>query len=173
MAGIVEDTLTAYLDKLAKVFEENKPELARKFTKGVVGEYQNPESGFIAPLMSTTFNPYLYTSAQMVNKWVIDQEEFITTVEVLYSGLGLHSIFPAGRARVWWEFATKDTWGKKDPFKRELARDYSYFQETGIDKLAKSDDAKHQGAIQTGLSQVNETALVEVEEYLNYLIDNP
>ena len=82
--------------------------------------------------------------------------------------MGLHDVFSIGRSKVWWEFATPETWGKP-PEERELGRDYAYFQETGNDKLAKY--AKHKYAITRGIHAVDETALAEVEEYLNYIID--
>lgn len=164
----VQDNLTDYLDKLKTHFEKNKIILNEEFTRAVVGDYLNPNSGHIAKYMSTNFNPYLFTSGQDEHYWKFMSEEGMSSIEVLYSGMRLHDRYPVGKARVWWEFAENPSVPKNQ---RRLARDYAWYQETGEDKIAMPDDAKHTGAIAKGLAEVSQKDLKNVNEYLMNIME--
>lgn len=165
----VQDTLTEYLDKLKSHFNANKVTLNEVFAEAVVGDsWMNPRSGHIAKYMSTNFNPYLFASGQDKGYWKFMSEEGISSIEVMYSGMHLHEQYPVGKARVWWEFA-EDTSAPKN--QRKLARDYAWYQETGEDKIAMPEDARHKGAIAKGLAEVSQKDLKKTEEYFMRIME--
>jgi hypothetical protein len=156
----VEDTVSEYLEKLEQGFKDAKPLLNQSFAEEIVGSYGGTNSGHIAPLMSTTFNPYLYMSGQDQSKWKYTENEGSSTITVLYSGMGLNEMY--SRPKVWSEFG--------DKFEGVLERDYAYYQETGRDPIAKKEDAKHIGAIARGLQASNQKDLKKVSSYLETLM---
>jgi len=162
----VDDNFTKYLEELEKNFEASKGTLVEAFTRAIVGNYGSPISGHIAEFMSQTFNPYLFTSGQDEHYWQLETSKDKSVIEVLYSGMHLHDVYPPGKARVWWEFGKYGIGGNKDV----LERDYAYYQETGHDKLAKPGDAKHTGAIEHGLSLSNQKDLEKTADYFNEIL---
>ena len=170
-----KDDLSAYLDRISQSFEEHKVTLNYEFARGVVGT-GGYASGFIAPLMSKKWNLYLLTTGADTGYWLYSSEKGLTSIEVLYTGKDIHEKWAGGMGfsdswkGIWWEFATRDTRGLP-PESRELERDYSYFQETGKDKLAKKSQAKHKGAIRRGLHNVDDTALKEVMVDINRILN--
>lgn len=165
----IQDNLTKYFEELQMNFESSKPALNEAFAESIVGKYGSPVSGHIAQFMSQTFNPNLFMSGQNPNYWQFESKEGMSILEVLYTGIHLHDKYPVGKAKVWSEFATSDT--KNKPLQeRELARDYAYYQETGIDPIAKSSDAKHKGAIKEGLSLSNQFDLEKTGDYLEHIM---
>lgn len=163
----IEDNLTKYFEELEKNFDTGKSAMTEAFTRSIVGNYGSPISGHIAEFMSQTFNPYLYTSGQDEHYWKLEKSKGKSVIEVLYSGMHLHDVYPPGKARVWWEFGKYGIGGTKDV----LERDYAYYQETGRDKLAKSQDAKHQGAIEHGLLLSNQEDLEKTAKYLKLIME--
>lgn len=162
----VDDNFTKYLEELEKNFDTGKSAMTEAFTRSIVGNYGSPISGHIAEFMSQTFNPYLFTSGQDENYWNLNKSKGKSVIEVLYSGMHLHNVYPPGKARVWWEFGKEGVGGRNDV----LERDYAYYQETGRDKLAKSEDAKHQGAIEYGLLMSSEKDLEKTAHYLELIM---
>lgn len=143
-AIVTEDTFTEYLSYLQTRVEEEKPEMLRKMARRLVGNYDEPDDGFIAPLMSTDFNPNLFLSGQDEEYWEIGEKGDVSVLYVTYTGKRLHDLYAPGQAKVWSEFSV-------DGAKYELERDYAYYQETGHDSIAKSSDAKHKYAIKFGV----------------------
>ncbi|MBO6273020.1 hypothetical protein J6O48_09630 [bacterium] len=151
----VKESLTEYFETIQANMEENKDKQLRIMAKELVGEYDDPDDGYIAPLMSTKFNPNLFLSGQDEDNWRVSHEASqlmgghqASIIEIMYTGLKLYDIYGIDEAKVWWEFA-KDQ--EPDPEERVLERDYAFFQETGIDPIAKPKYAKHKGAIATGV----------------------
>lgn len=168
-----QENLTKYFNKLEKHFNSHKDNLSYAFTRKVVGAYGNPNT-HIARHMSTNFNPYLFMSGQDEHYWKFDDTEEFATMEVLYSGKHIHDKYPVGKARIWWEFATKDT-RSKPATDRVLEKDYAEFQETGDSSAANypidPNDAKHKYAIDKGLSEVSQKDLKDVGTYLMNLME--
>lgn len=154
----VEENLTDYFEELLQHFNSHKDTLNYAFTREIVGNYGSV-NGKIARLMSTTFNPHLYTSGQNEDLWKHMVDEGMSIIEIMYTGRYLHEEYPIGKAKVWWEFADKNNQNK-------LGRDYSWYQETGEDPIAKSEDAKHKGAISKGLSSATSKDLNKTAQYM-------
>ena len=169
----IQDNLTEYFDELEKHFNSHKDNLSYSFSRKVVGAYGNPNTP-IARHMSTKFNPYLFMSGQDEHYWDFTDNGEIATMEVLYSGKHLHDKYPVGKAKVWWEFATKST-RNKPATDRVLEKDYAEFQETGDDSAANypvdPNDAKHKYAIDKGLSTINQKHLKDVGTDLMTLME--
>lgn len=144
----VTDSLTEYFETIQANMNENLEEQLRVMARRLVGEEENPSDGFIAPEMSTDFNPNLYISGQEEEYWKLSHNSSqlmgghqSSVLEIMYTGMRLHENLGSD-AKVWSEF-TND-YGR-------LGRDYAFYQETGMDPIAKSRDAKHKGAIATGV----------------------
>lgn len=166
-AIVTEDTITEYLDNLQSNYEKQEHTLLEKMATKLVGEYDDETDGFIAPLMSTEFNPNLFLSGQDDAYWDIERGDELSSLEITYTGMRLHSNYT--HPLVWWEFATKASAGEA-PRYRELDRDYAYFQETGKDPVAKSFKAKHKHAIKMGVYAGSWAVREVAAEYLNRLM---
>ena len=142
---ITEDTFTPYLEWLHEEITDKTDDLLKQMARELVGDYGNPNDGFIAPNMSTTFNPNLFISGQEEQYWLLDLGE-VSSLEVIYTGMRL----PRG-SMVWWEFGDKE--------EGIIERDYAFYQETGLDKYAEQEDARHTDAVYRGV--------MESREYLN------
>ena len=166
MFNVKEDTITEYIEELESLFESEKPQLLNTLMREIVG-YSYSFGGYVAPLMSTDFNPFLYSSGQDSSMWHGEIGEGISRLETVYSGMKLHMLH--NKPMVWWEFATPDTVGNQ-PRERKLLRDYAYFQETGIDPIAKSKDAKHKHAIERGFANSESHVIDETAKYINRIM---
>lgn len=166
-ALITEDTTSEYLDRLHKTITEHEVSFAGDIAEEFGGR-MGTHRGHIPKHMSTTFNPYLYRSGADNRYWHVTHTDGLATIEMLYTGERLNQ--ELAKPLVWWEFATKDT-RSKPPRERTLARDYAYFQETGIDEEVPSKFAKHKHAIQKGLSEASEKDLAKPAEYLILLME--
>ena len=160
-ALITEDTTSEYLDKLEQNINDQEVSLAGDLAKEFTGT-GGTGTGHIPKHMSTKFNPNLFMSGADERYWQVSKGD-VTTIEILYTGMRLHEEY--SNPLVWWQFATEDTMGNL-PRERTLERDYAYFQETGIDNVAKPELAKHKHAVQKGLSEASEKDLSKVGEYL-------
>lgn len=160
---VIEDTSTEYLDTLMEEITSNETLLAHDVAKEFTGS-GGTGSGHITKHMSRDFNPFLFRSGADERYWNLSKDDGLTIIEILYSGMRLHEEF--NHPLVWWQFATKETARNSNPRERTLARDYAYFQETGIDSVADESLAKHQGAVQKGLSEASEKDLKKAGEYL-------
>lgn len=143
----VEDSLTEYFNTIQANMDENTDEQLRLMARRLVGEEEDPNDGYIAREMSTGFNPNLYISGQEEDFWNITQNTSqlmgghqSSVLEIIYTGMRLHEN-RGNDAKVWSEFM--NDYGR-------LGRDYAFYQETGLDPIAKSSDAKHKGAIAKG-----------------------
>lgn len=166
MFKIKEDTITDYLNELESLIEEEKPQLLNTLMREVVG-YPYSFGGFVAPLMSTKWNPFLYSSGQDSSMWHGEIGE-VSRLETVYSGMKLHQLFD--KPKVWSEFATPETKNQSDPRKRKLARDYAYFQETGIDPIADPRYAKHKHAVEEGFAASTNHVIAETGKYVERLM---
>lgn len=162
----VKDNLTEYLNKLEEHLEAEKPEMLNTLMREVVG-YPFSKGGFVAPLMSTTFNPFLYSSGQDSSMWQGTIGE-VSRLETVYSGMKLHRFYDT--PKVWWEFSTTTPVTVSGGGKRVLTRDYAYFQETGIDPIAKSKDAKHKHAIERGFNASKSHVISEAGKYVERIM---
>lgn len=167
---VTEDTFSEYLDFVYNSFHENAPKELKREARLLTGDEWDADSGFIAKYMSTTFNPNLYASGQEADYWVVKNKSNphglmggsnVSTLEIYYTGMRLHNNYD-DEARVWWEFAEGQ---EADPTERVLERDYSFYQETGIDPIALPKYAKHTGAIAKGVRESKDTLLTNVSDY--------
>ena len=163
-----QDSISDYFEKLEKLFESEKKEMANTLMRDMVGFPFSPGGGFIAPLMSK-WNPYLYSTGQNSKYWTGKSEGGLTTIEALYTGADFNDFWDKPPKGVWWEFATDET-AHLDPQDRKLERDYAYFQETGRDPIAHSSKARNKGAIEKGIMLSAPKIRSETEQYLSMLI---
>lgn len=166
-AIVTEDTITEYLTNLQSDYEKQEHTILEKMARELVGEYDDKTGGYIAPLMSTKFNPNLFLSGQDEDYWKIEQGDERSTLEIIYTGMRLHDDF--NHPMVWWEFATEDTVSEA-PRYRQLGRDYAYFQETGRDPVAKSFKAKHKYAVKMGVLAGSNAVREVAGDYLMQLM---
>ena len=166
--NISEDSLTEYLMELKQLIQSQRKEIAIALTEELVGT--DGEEGYIGSLMGK-WNPYLYLTGQNRANWVEESEEGMDSIEAIYSGMDIHKFFggepPEG---VWWEFATDET-DSYPPRKRKLARDYAYYQETGIDIRAKPKFARHKHAIEQGTEYATPHLYAQTEKYVAQLME--
>lgn len=165
---IVKNTVSEYLDLIDKNIEENAPKQLKHMAEKLVGEYDDPTGGYIAPLMSTTWNPNMFLSGQDEDYWKILNDDDKHSLTVTYTGLRLYDLYSMDEAKVWWEFAVNQ---EADPQERVLERDYAFFQETGIDRYALPKYAKHKGAVahgvRAGKGEMYEMATKYLENIMN------
>ncbi len=136
----VAESLKEYFETIQRNMDENLDKQLRLMARELVGDEEDPSDGFIAPLMSSKFNPNLYISGQEDEFWQVDFSEGINQIIMVYTGMRLHENYD--NPKVWWEFANE--WGR-------LARDYAYYQETQSDHIAKPEGAKHPFAVERGV----------------------
>ena len=158
---ISNDTFTEYLEYLQKAIVEEQEEILHKMARTMVGETYDDESGFIAPRMSTDFNPNLFISGQEEHYWeFIDKGDF-SQLEIIYTGMRLNQSLGLD-AMVWSEFG--------DKYAHHLERDYAFYQETGNDPIAKPARAKHKYAIQRGVHASQYAVRDTAGEYIESLM---
>lgn len=153
---LVEENVTDGLDALQVRVSENMEHILNEMADVATGKL-NTDDAPIPEGMSLDFNPFLFSSGQMDKNRHAKIEKDQSILDVVYTGMDLqHDFIGLGSyARVWREFARDEDAGMP-PTERTLVRDYAYYQETGIDKLAKPKGAKHQHAIRNGLSEARE-----------------
>lgn len=163
----VEESLTDYFNTIQANMEENIDAQLRLMARALVGEEENPNDGFIARNMSTSFNPNLYISGQEEDYWNISRHTSqlmgghqSSVLEIIYTGMRLHENY-GDDAKVWSEFMNE--YGR-------LGRDYSFFQETGLDPIAKSSDAKHKGAIAKGTRESKDKMFEMTENFVKNIL---
>lgn len=148
---IKEDTITEYFDLISKNIDENAPTQLKKMAEKLTGEYDTHE-GYITQNMAVVkyreFNPNLHLSGQDQDYWEILEENSVHSLTITYTGMRLYDLYDIDEAKVWWEFAENQEGNPRD---RILARDYAFYQETGIDKYALPKYARAKGAIAHGV----------------------
>lgn len=172
---IVEDTITEYLDFISESFKSNSPKELKKQARILTGEYGDEHDGYIAPNMTVArygeFNPNLFMSGQEEEYWNLYANsnphglmggKNSIGIEISYTGARLHQNY-GDEAKVWWEFAEGN---EGNPEERILERDYAFYQETGIDKIARPKDARATGAIATGVHEAKDELLDHSAKYL-------
>lgn len=175
---VSEDSFSEYLDYIYDSFHEHKVDELKRQARILTGEYDTTDA-YIPRNMAVgkynEFNPNLHLSGQEEEYWKISSKSNphnlmggsnLTSLEILYTGMRLHENY-GDDARVWWEFA-KGYEG--DPNERELGRDYAYYQETGIDKVAKPKNARAKGAIAMGVKQGSDEVLKHSKNYLHSIM---
>lgn len=167
----IEENITEYLDIITKNIDENAPQQMKKMARKLTGEFDT-EEGYITQNMAVVkfreFNPNLHLSGQDEDYWVITNKEGKHSLEITYTGLRLYELYEPDDARVWWEFAEGQ---EADPSKRFLERDYSFFQETGIDRYALPKYARAKGAIAMGVRQGKEELYEMSAKYLENILN--
>lgn len=164
---IAEDTFSEYLDFVYDSLHKNTPKELKREARLLTGDVGDESSGFIPKYMSTEFNPNLFISGQEEEYWVIKNQTRsgvigggnVSSLEVIYTGMRLHKTFPPGEAKVWSEFG-------EDGDTYELERDYSFYQETGLDREAPSHMARHTGAVAKGTAESGKTLYQNVADYV-------
>ena len=171
---IKEDTFSEYLDFIYNSLHENMPKELKREARLLTGDEWDENSGFIAPRMTVSlfgeFNPNLFASGQEEEYWVIKNASRslvqgggnVSSLEAIYTGMRLHKHYDDD-AMVWWEFAEDN---EPDPALRVLGRDYSFYQETGIDPIARPEDARAQGAIKEGVKASSDTLFSHAADYV-------
>lgn len=161
-AIVTEDTITEYLTRLDSSFEDRKEHILNEMMYSATGYPGDRRAPIARKLMMEgtsgnkeyEYNPWLYKSGQDKSFWSYESEGDILTVLANYSGMrGYES---SDEFKVWAEFS--EEWEdepyiarKMDPYDRTLARDYAFYQETGADKYASSEDARHIGFVNRGM----------------------
>ena len=162
-----DDEFIDYLNKLSKLMVEEMPHMSTSLMREIVGDFGSDEEGFIPKSMGK-WNYYLFTSGQNPKYWFGETSPELTTLSALYTGQDINTYFgnelPEG---IWWEFA-KDP--SLPPKQRELDRDYAFYQETGIDTVAKPRDARHKHSIEKGLKKSKSHLKSKTAEYLEKII---
>jgi hypothetical protein len=156
------------LDTLQSRISDEMEHILNEMAYAATG-YEDDETAPIPSRMSTEFNPYLFLSGQLKQNREVNITPDKSEITVKYSGLGLEEMLGSS-ALVWWEFSEE-----LDPglpmSDRTLARDYAFYQETGVDKIARPRGAKHKYAIQRGLyaahKDIGERAAREFKMLLN------
>lgn len=161
---IEEDTFSEYLTFIYDNFHKNLPTELKHLARTMVGEEEDDGTGFIPKFISTTFNPNLFISGQEEEYWQLKSSQRsnvigggnLSSIEVIYTGMRLHENLH-NYAKVWTEFAGDDGM---------LERDYAFYQETGMDTIADSSDAKHKGGIRAGVMASSDTLFNHTAEYV-------
>jgi len=177
---IKEDTLTEYFDYIYNTLHETTEKELRRQARLLTGDFGEENSGYIAPNMTVVkfgpFNPNLFMSGQDDNYWKMYNESNshgvmggrnANGIEITYTGMRIDEYSDSDPFRIWWEFATDPT---DPPEDRELARDYSYYQETGIDKKAHPRNARAKGAISKGVAASKHELLDHSKRYLESIM---
>ena len=172
---IIEDTVTEYLDFISESFYKNTPKELKKQARILTGEEGDEHDGYIAPNMTVAkygeFNPNLFMSGQEEKYWNLYAKSnphnlmgrtSAMGIEIIYTGMRLHKNYD-DEAKVWWEFAYDN---EADPLERVLERDYSFYQETGLDPIARPKYARAKGAIATGVREAKNELLDHSAKYL-------
>jgi len=155
---IKEDTISEYFDYIYNTLHQTTEKEIKKMARLMVG-HEGEEDGYIAPRMSTEFNPNLYISGQEEEYWQILSNGEITTLEAIYTGMRLpHS----PDSKVWFEFGDKEM--------GIIERDYAFYQETGVDKWATPSGARHKYAIERGVYMSGRELLDHSTKYLESII---
>lgn len=149
---ITGDTTTEYLDKLLTEFNEGSDDLLEDIAYEVVAEITE-----FAP----SWNPNLLESGDDMDNWSYTHRPGLHTLEILYTGFTPKAESRDLKKGVWWEFG--------DPSERELKRDYAYFQETGIDPVAKPEKAKSKFFVKRGTVASAANVYELVEEYFEMI----
>lgn len=163
----VEENVTDYFNKLVELTEKEKPELLNTLVRTMVGIPNDETGGYIAPNMSQ-WNPYLFSSGQNAIYWHGTLSPTISQLYALYTGRDIHKFVK--KPKIWWEFAKENNAEELSSRERTLGRDYAYFQETGKDKIAKSNKAQNQYAIREGIKDSAPELLEETTDYVSKLI---
>jgi hypothetical protein len=112
-------------------------------------------------------------SGQDENYWKVNKKSYsgagsilggrnVSSIEIMYTGERIEEYTSSIPPKVWWEFGDKDT--------GTLERDYAFFQETGIDPIADSEDARAKGAIAIGVAESKHTLLEHSQKYLESIM---
>ena len=144
----------------------------------------------IEPLAPKKNTPYLYKSGEKESRWVYDLwDKNKATVSITYSGMTYKEDGYSNKLKTWLEFSEEAKYAQEalergdyseytyyryhmSATSRTLSRDYAFFQETGIDELADSDDAKHKYFIERGIDNRHKTILNKSAGYLKQIIRN-
>ena len=138
---VVEETVTAYCDKLVQRFDSTKEfhlkSLAQVLTGKGDASLASPDKGTIG-LEVAKWNPNLYLSGQEMDRWLFEYKKHSSSVTVNYTGMTYKRRYDEEEFMVWWEFSKEIKEGynifevmyKMAPEERTLDRDYAYYQET-------------------------------------------
>ena len=140
----VTEDVSKGLDALQQRVSEEMEDILNEMAYDATGR-EGEEDAPIPHRMSTSFNPFLYTSGQELTNRFVEISERKSTIDIIYSGMDL-DLTLGDDARRWWEFS--------EDFDPTLAleRDYAYFQETGRDPVVKDPrQARHKYAIEFGM----------------------
>ena len=140
---VTKDTLSEYMDKLIVAVNDNKEKFLRQ-EADVFAEY--PAIG----LMYGTLQESLDKNR------IYKDYGGLSEIDVLYTGtLAKHS---------WSEFRDDGDTSKPPD------RDYAFYQETGQDRVASEEKAKHQGAIRFGVADFAEIYPYDIDEWLDEIL---
>ena len=159
---ITED-VSQGLDKLQQRVSGDMEHILRELSYEAVGR-DGETSAPVPRRMSTTFNPYMYTSGQEEENKFYEISENNSSVDILYSGMELDD-YLGDEARRWWEFSENF-----DPTS-SLERDYAYYQETGRDPIALPNDARHKFAIEWGMRDAARPILKRLDSQMKRILN--
>ena len=189
---IKENTIEDYLNKLESNFEDKEQKILEEMMFSATGHQTNLTAPIPKRLMlqgrkgkgKYEYNPWLYESGQDKSYWTIKTGEDVDSVIANYSGMRGYT--SRDGFKVWVEFSEEfeDLLGEYDwgtafnivrhtnPYDRNLARDYAFYQETGADKYASPDDADHIGFVNEGMGEAANKEIPDtLSRYFKQLIE--
>lgn len=125
--NIVRDTFTDYLGKLEELATNTANQ--KMFLQDAA---QEMHFDYIEPLMPT-WNPNLIFSALEKKNQKFSTSGGESILNLKYTGFTEEAVHD-GLELIYWEFG--------DQYEHVLDRDYAYYQETGVDEFAESEDTK-------------------------------
>ena len=179
MSGIkfeFEDNLSKYFTRLEALWDKEEKFIMKELMYSATGRLGDTYAPIPTRLMHEgkngkaeyNYNPYLYESGQDASQWLYTKGETESEIIANYSGMRGHRA--NDRLKVWVEFSEEFleemAYGSTpeaayaevkqiDPKFRTLDRDYAFYQETGIDEWADSEDAEHIGFVKRGLEEAS------------------
>lgn len=142
----VEDNVSEYLTKLQDGLLDNMEYVLREVSYEATGKPEDDTQPI--PRLIGRYNHWLYISGQTDTARTYNISNEKSEIIINYSGKRYEEYFDPEEFKPWWEFAEDFN---SDPRSAILERDYAYYQETGIDPVAKSSDARQIHAIEWGL----------------------
>lgn len=175
---IKEDTISEYFDYIYNTLHQTTEKELRKQARLLTGEFGDENDGYIAPNMTIgkfnrEYNPNLFMSGQDEAYWEINDKSHsgspspiggrnVSTIEMIYTGMRIEEYTSSDPPKVWAEFG--------DKAEGILERDYAFYQETGIDPIADSKDARATGAISLGTKLGSQELLNHSAKYLESIM---
>lgn len=155
---VTEETVSEYFRQVGASFAENTPQVLEE-----MGDILVDNISMFAP----DWNPNLYLSGYEKDWWIIEPTDTGTVLDILYTGMLYEDIIGEDDMLGWWEFGGSSQYPYKPP-----ARDYAYYQETGIDAVANPKNARHKWFVAKGAKKSQKPIVNKAQEYLDTILES-